>query len=78
MRSTASQLLARARSAGAVSADLEVGDLLAHASALALACANADRAGRCLAFLRNGIAQPGNLGQPGLRPDPDTDLGDAR
>lgn len=68
MHSTASRLLARARAAGVVSGDLDASDLLALASAIALASAGPDQAGRYLAILWHGIAQPCHLGQPGLRP----------
>jgi AcrR family transcriptional regulator len=58
MRSTASRLVARARSAGAVSPGLDVSDLLALAGAIALASADSDQAGRCLTLLRHGVARP--------------------
>jgi AcrR family transcriptional regulator len=56
MHSTASRLLTRAQSAGAVSADLDASDLLALANGIAVASADTDQAERCLAFLRRGTA----------------------
>jgi AcrR family transcriptional regulator len=55
MRTTASALLARAQSFGAVDADLDVTDLLALASGIALASADAGQAERCLGLVRHGI-----------------------
>jgi AcrR family transcriptional regulator len=55
MHSTASRLLVRARSAGAVSASLDVSDLLALANGIAVASSGPDQAQRCLALLRCGI-----------------------
>jgi AcrR family transcriptional regulator len=56
MHATASRLLAAAQSAGAVSADLDAADLLALASGIAVASADADQARRCLALIRRGTA----------------------
>lgn len=58
MRSTAARLLARARAAGIVRGDLDAPDLLALASAIALASADSGQAGRYLAIIWHGIAQP--------------------
>ena len=58
MGSTASRLLARAQAAGAVRAGLEASDLLALASAIALAGAGPGQAGRYLDILRHGIVEP--------------------
>ncbi|MGP3971198.1 TetR/AcrR family transcriptional regulator [Streptomyces sp. 6N223] len=56
MRTMAEALLARAREAGAVRADLAVADLLALTSATAIAAGGADRARRLLRLLREGLA----------------------
>ncbi len=56
MRSTAGKLLARAQQAGAIHPDLTVTDLLALASAAALAGASADHARQLLEIMRHGIA----------------------
>lgn len=59
MHSTASRLLARAQSAGTVSADLDASDLLVLVSGIAVAAADSDQAERCLALLRHGtVSQP--------------------
>jgi AcrR family transcriptional regulator len=55
MRSTASELLARAQRAGAARADLDVSDLLALANGIASASADARQAERYLELLRHGI-----------------------
>jgi AcrR family transcriptional regulator len=55
MRSTAERLLARAREAGAVRSGLTVTDLLALASAAALAGATPDHARRLLGVMRHGL-----------------------
>lgn len=65
MRATASALLARAQSAGQVSADVAASDLLALANGIAVASADANQADRCLELLRHGIAP-----LPGVRPGP--------
>jgi AcrR family transcriptional regulator len=69
MHSTASRLLARARSAGAVGPDVDAPDLLGLASAIALASADSDQAGRYLAILRRGIL-PSRGGSQGQCPGP--------
>jgi AcrR family transcriptional regulator len=56
MHATASTLLAHAQSCSAVDADLDVSDLLALASGIALASVDTDQAERCLGLLRRGIA----------------------
>jgi hypothetical protein len=56
MTSTAGKLLARARQAGAVRPGMTVTDLLALASAAALAGATADHARQLLEIMRHGIA----------------------
>jgi AcrR family transcriptional regulator len=56
MRTTASRLLARAQSSGAVGADLDVSDLLTLANGIALASVDTDQAERCLGLLLHGIA----------------------
>jgi AcrR family transcriptional regulator len=56
MQTTASALLMRAQSFGAVDADLDVTDLLTLASGIAVASADADQGERCLGLLRRGIA----------------------
>lgn len=55
MRSTAEGLLARAREAGAIRSGLTVTDLLALASAAALAGATPDHARRLLEVMRHGL-----------------------
>lgn len=57
MHSTATRLLARARTAGVV-VGLDASDLLALASAIALASTGSDQARRYLEILRHGITQP--------------------
>ena len=58
MRSTATALLTRARSAGVVRADVNVADLLAVASGIAVAAAvDDDQTERCLELLRHGVAR---------------------
>jgi AcrR family transcriptional regulator len=64
MHSAASRLLARARSAGTVSSDLDAADLLALASAIALASNRSGQAGRYLEMLWHGIAK--SASQPKL------------
>ena len=65
MHSTASRLLARAHSAGAVGPDLKASDLLVLASGIAVATADDRQAERCLELLRHGaMATRG----PGFRP----------
>jgi hypothetical protein len=54
MHATASALLTRAQSAGAVSADLDASDLLALANGIAVASADTAQAERCLALLCRG------------------------
>jgi hypothetical protein len=54
MHATASALLTRAQQAGAVRADLEVTDLLALATAIALTGADPGRTGRLLDLVRRG------------------------
>lgn len=54
MHATASALLTRAQRAGAVRADLEVADLLALATAIALTAADTRRTDRLLDLLRRG------------------------
>jgi AcrR family transcriptional regulator len=54
MHATASALLTRARQAGAVRADLEVADLLALATAIALTGADSGRTERLLDLVRRG------------------------
>jgi Transcriptional regulator SbtR-like, C-terminal domain len=54
MHATASALLTRARQAGAVRADLEVADLLALATAIALTGADTGRTERLLDLVRRG------------------------
>jgi AcrR family transcriptional regulator len=54
MRSTASGLLARAQSAGAVRAGISAADLLALATGIAVASADPGQAERCLDLLRHG------------------------
>ncbi|WP_052371351.1 TetR/AcrR family transcriptional regulator [Amycolatopsis taiwanensis] len=56
MHTTASTLLTRARSRGAVDPDLEVSDLLTLANGLAVTSSDPDQAERCLGILRRGIA----------------------
>ncbi|GAA2985889.1 helix-turn-helix domain-containing protein [Streptosporangium longisporum] len=56
MRSTARGLLLRAQQAGAVRADLAVADMLALASATAVAAADAPDARRLLRILHHGFA----------------------
>ena len=56
MHSTASRLLTRAQSAGAVSADLNASDLLVLASGIAVTTDDTDQAERCLTLLRHGTA----------------------
>jgi AcrR family transcriptional regulator len=56
MHTTASKLLARAQSSGAVGADLDVSDLLTLANGIALASVDTDQAERCLGLLLHGIA----------------------
>jgi AcrR family transcriptional regulator len=56
MHYTASRLLARAQSAGAVDPDLKASDLLVLASGIAVATADDRQAERCLAVLRHGAA----------------------
>jgi len=56
MRSTAENLLTRARAAGAVRADLAVGDLLALVSGAAMTAADAAHAQRLLRLLHHGFA----------------------
>lgn len=54
MRSTISMLLAAAQQSGTVSTDLDASDLLALASGIALAGANADQIERLLRIVRRG------------------------
>jgi AcrR family transcriptional regulator len=58
MLSTATGLLSRAQSAGAVGAGVRALDLLTLANGIALAAADADQAQRCLALTRQGVARP--------------------
>jgi AcrR family transcriptional regulator len=58
MRSTAEALLARARDTGSVRADLAVGDVLALASAVAVAGTTTDHARLLLQLLRHGLEGP--------------------
>lgn len=59
MRSTASALLARAQQAGAVRAEVRAADLLALASGIALAGADARQIERLVALVRRGTDTPG-------------------
>jgi AcrR family transcriptional regulator len=63
MHATASRLLTRAQSGGAVSTDLGASDLLVLANGIAVATADTDQAERCLALLRRGTA-PSPCHQP--------------
>jgi Transcriptional regulator SbtR-like, C-terminal domain len=54
MHATAAALLTRAQRAGTVRADLEVADLLALATAIALTVADTRRTDRLLDLLRRG------------------------
>lgn len=56
MHTTASTLLTRAQSRGAVDADLDVSDLLTLANGIAVASGDSDQVERCLGLLRRGIA----------------------
>lgn len=56
MHATAARLLAAARAAGVVTADLDAADLLTLASGIAVTSADADQAQRCLALIRRGAA----------------------
>jgi AcrR family transcriptional regulator len=56
MRSTAQKLLARAQQAGALDTGLTVDDLLALASAAAIAATDAEHARRLLRIMRHGFA----------------------
>jgi AcrR family transcriptional regulator len=56
MRTTAARLLLRAQNAGTVGADVDLSDLLALASGIALTSTDAGQTERCLELVRRGIA----------------------
>ncbi|NKZ04561.1 TetR/AcrR family transcriptional regulator [Actinomadura latina] len=62
MTSTAEALLARAREAGAVRADVTVAEVLTLANAAALADTDAGRVRRLLTIIRHGLDGPGASG----------------